>query len=302
MRQAIFRRNRVSAVRKTNLLAAKGAIQPPGDWLAPVSIAPRSDTIHGCVDWMQDIGNQQRRRRQDRNQSHRLLVGVRLAVPSFGLGGCLPFQQAISRSRSFEPESAQWRRPLEVFDGPESAKLRDVAKQQDERISHRLREHIRDLLRHAGSHHGKSKLHDHGYKDDQQRCQRPVTSRFPEAKASPATSSRNVAGSTRLRLKLSKIFHREMLEVGFCTNCSGVIGNATQQPSQNLPIAAYPAMLAAILRAVVGGIIVHHLNICQQTRRVRRRLQSGHGSAANFAESDDREPHAGSGSHTNLFR
>src|SRR5438034_9168814 len=37
----------------------------------------------------------------------------------------------------------------------------------------------------------------------------------PPSASQPSTSSKNVAGSTKLRRRLSKIFHREMDEIGF---------------------------------------------------------------------------------------
>ena len=46
---------------------------------------------------------------------------------------------------------------------------------------------------------------------------------------------------------------------------SRIVRDAPQQPSQDLPVTAYPAMFPPILRAVVGWIVIHHLDICQQT-------------------------------------
>src|SRR2546422_11587596 len=52
--------------------------------------------------------------------------------------------------------------------------------------------------------------------------------RAPSA-SQPSTSSKNVAGSTKLRRRFSKIFHREMDEIGFgaCSPDSSVtLGNS----------------------------------------------------------------------------
>src|SRR2546422_2058887 len=51
----------------------------------------------------------------------------------------------------------------------------------------------------------------------------------PPSASQPSTSSKNVAGSTKLRRRLSKIFHREMDEIGFgaCSPDSSVtLGNS----------------------------------------------------------------------------
>src|SRR5579872_6584546 len=54
--------------------------------------------------------------------------------------------------------------------------------------------------------------------------------------------------------------HRKMIR----HQTSRFLRNLGQQPAGNLPIAAHPAMLALVVRAVMRGIIFDHLNIANQ--------------------------------------
>ncbi len=72
----------------------------------------------------------------------------------------------------------------------------------------------------------------------------------PESKRSV-----NAAG-TRLRRRLSNIFHWDSHGERILLKTRIGAGNARQQPSQELPIAANPAMPAAHVRIVAGRIFL----------------------------------------------
>ena len=82
----------------------------------------------------------------------------------------------------------------------------------------------------------------------------------------PSSNSSVNAEGTRLRRRLSKIFHRDSPESGFFWRRAAGAGNARQQPARNLPIPANPAVPAAHVRAVAGGIFLVQLHIAQQSR------------------------------------
>ena len=67
--------------------------------------------------------------------------------------------------------------------------------------------------------------------------------------------------STSERRRLSKIFQREIVVIGFGTILAGLIGHFGEEPLRNLPVAAHPAMFAAIVGAVVRRIVVDDLNV-----------------------------------------
>ena len=88
---------------------------------------------------------------------------------------------------------------------------------------------------------------------------------FPGSTSQPNTNSRKVAGSTRLRRRLSRIFHCETREMGFGTSRPDSSGTRDKQPARDLPVAAQPAMLAAVVGAVVRGIVFDDLDVAGQS-------------------------------------
>ena len=92
----------------------------------------------------------------------------------------------------------------------------------------------------------------------------------------PATSSRSWKISTVLRRRLSKIFQREIAESRF-----GSGGHRRAQwpadPSENLPVAANPPMLAPRVRQVARRVVVVQLDVRDEPRRARTLPRSGHG-------------------------
>ena len=71
-------------------------------------------------------------------------------------------------------------------------------------------------------------------------------------------------GSTSERRRLSKIFQREMVEIGFAHHAARLVRHASEQPLRDLPVAAHPAMLAPGVGAVVRGIVVDDFDVGEQ--------------------------------------
>ena len=94
----------------------------------------------------------------------------------------------------------------------------------------------------------------------------PTRSRTRRTRAAvQPSSSRSVnAGGTRLRRRLSKIFHRDSPESGFLRRRAAGPGNARQQPPGNLPVAADPAVAPAHVGDVAGRIFLVQLHVAQQ--------------------------------------
>ena len=67
--------------------------------------------------------------------------------------------------------------------------------------------------------------------------------------------------ATRLRRRLSKIFHRDSIESGLC---GAGQGNALPQPARNLPVASNPAVPAVHVRPVARRVFLVELDITYQ--------------------------------------
>jgi hypothetical protein len=98
----------------------------------------------------------------------------------------------------------------------------------------------------------------------------PITDRVQnqadDKTVQPSSNSSVNAAGTRLRRRLSKIFHRDSSESGFFRRLPSGPGTPRQQPARNLPIPANPAVPAAHVRAVAGRIFLVQLHIAQQPR------------------------------------
>ena len=96
----------------------------------------------------------------------------------------------------------------------------------------------------------------------------PITARVQnqagDKTVQPSSNSSVNAAGTRLRRRLSRIFHWDRCESGFLWRLAPAPGNARQQPRRNLPIPANPAVPAAHVRAVAGRIFLVQLHVAQQ--------------------------------------
>ena len=98
----------------------------------------------------------------------------------------------------------------------------------------------------------------------------PITARVQnqggDRTVQPSSNSRVNAAGTRLRRRLSKIFHRDSPESGFFRRPPPRPGTRGSSHRSNLPIPANPAVPAAHVRAVAGRIFLVQLHIAQQPR------------------------------------
>ena len=74
-----------------------------------------------------------------------------------------------------------------------------------------------------------------------------------------------MAGGTRLRRRLSRIFQRAMSGRRLRTQ-TGARGHDGKQPPENLPVAPYPAVLAPRVGEDARGVVVHDLDVGHQRR------------------------------------
>ena len=88
---------------------------------------------------------------------------------------------------------------------------------------------------------------------------------LPGRTVQPRKNSRKVPASTRLRRRLSRIFQRERNEIGLRTRRPGLVGHFAEQPADNLPIAAHPAVLATVVGTVMRRVIVDDFDVADQT-------------------------------------
>ena len=72
----------------------------------------------------------------------------------------------------------------------------------------------------------------------------------------PSSNSSVNAADTRLRRRLSKIFHRDSPDNGFFAKAAAGAGDIRQQPSKKLPISANPTVPAAHVHAVDRGVFL----------------------------------------------
>ena len=85
----------------------------------------------------------------------------------------------------------------------------------------------------------------------------------PGSTVQPRTRSSTVAGATRARRRLSRIFQRAMRDSRLrCQAGAGL--DEREQPAEDLPVAAGPAVLAAGVGQHAGGVVVHHLHVGDQ--------------------------------------
>ena len=96
----------------------------------------------------------------------------------------------------------------------------------------------------------------------------PTTPRSTTTRADstvhPSSSSNVSAAGTRLRRRLSKIFHCDSSESGLRSPAPVETGHAPPQPSHKLPVAADPATTAGHVGAVARGILLVQFHVAQQ--------------------------------------
>ena len=94
----------------------------------------------------------------------------------------------------------------------------------------------------------------------------------PGPNSQPPASKASSDGGTRLRRRLSKIFHtRQGARAGWVAASPSIrlarrSGHARQQPAGKLPVAAYPAMAPAGLDGVTGRMLFDEFDIGHQRR------------------------------------
>ena len=93
--------------------------------------------------------------------------------------------------------------------------------------------------------------------------QKPVGS---GASIQPPSSSSSSAGGTRLRRRLSKIFHQPSAVSVLGRRLSGRPEHARQEPAGNLPVAPDPAMAAAHFGGETRGVVLVQLHVGDQRR------------------------------------
>ena len=117
--------------------------------------------------------------------------------------------------------------------------------------------HIARLLEHAQSEANKGGIRMMPITDK-------VQNQADGSTVQPSSNSNVKAADTRLRRRLSKIFHCDSTESGFFCASSARAGNTRQQPPRKLPIAANPAVPAAHVGAIASRIFLIQLHVAQQ--------------------------------------
>ena len=109
-----------------------------------------------------------------------------------------------------------------------------------------------------------------------------VDRRARAARVHPASSSATVAGATRLRRRLSKIFQRAMSGSRLRRQPSSV-GHDRQQPPEDLPVAAHPPVLPLRVGEHARRVVVDDFDVGDERRPRVEALRRGRATSSVFS-------------------
>ena len=190
-------------------------------------------------------------------------IDGRAAHPHFSFGGGLPFQKPFPRHHAPHQRTHHGiqRKQHLVSQEDQRQQHREIGRQKcADRLARRGR-----LLLDRRLHQPKAQLKPDRDEEDENGCDCPAhgTARGNQPakyqqheggrldQAAPQVVENFPAGNERDRIGHSR---------------AGFFGHLRSQPSRDLPVSAQPAMFAAIVGAVVRGIILDHLDVAGQSR------------------------------------
>ncbi len=88
----------------------------------------------------------------------------------------------------------------------------------------------------------------------------------PGSTVQPATNSVTSAGGSRLRLRLSTIFHRAIAGSVLGTGRPLSVGDGSPQPAHDLPVPSNPPVKPRGKRQVVRRVVVHQVDVGAESR------------------------------------
>src|SRR6185437_905805 len=184
--------------------------------------------------------------------------GRDFSLGRFGLCGSLPLEQALASDEASDERAGYGVQRKHGLVGKESK-----IEHRDENGLTKTGEGVEDtgfLLAEDDADEAKGEVDQSRGEEQENGNEGPV--KRPSGKAEPSGHEQDEGeGLDEGAAKVVEDFPARDGGDGIADKASGFVGNAAEEPLRDLPVAPHPAMLAAGIGAVVGGVVVDNFDI-----------------------------------------